>query len=193
MLPDHTHIVAPGTKHPRPNVEALRNSDTFRFDSARYCESIEAGKHDPDWLYSAWAAHAKRSRGDFDEYQVKKFEKEWSVKIGPEYHPKVLRNQGYAASASVTGDGPLPATPDRTHPRPAEEMVDADNQDLPSEVPETASPCRSSSSVEKKIAKFNIAREDMDREPDEPLGSLGGTGTDKDAEEDMGEELSHKT
>lgn len=162
LLPGHTHVLAPGTEQPRPDVNSLRNSDTFRFDSARYCENIEAGKHDPDWLQSAWVAHEKRNRGDFDEYQVKQFEKTWAVKISPEHHPKALRNEGQTAPQGIPSDSVDPATPEESGLKPSEEAKIPDNQDQcpSSDSPEPTSPTRSYSSVEKKIANVDITKEE---------------------------------
>jgi hypothetical protein len=59
----------------------LRNDDNFRHDCARYCENIELGQHDEDWLSQAWTAHEKHKRGDYDEFLRQQFEEEWDVKL----------------------------------------------------------------------------------------------------------------
>ncbi|KAL2021211.1 hypothetical protein VTK56DRAFT_7398 [Thermocarpiscus australiensis] len=80
-FPDETHIQDPGTKDARPNPESLRNDDNFRHDCARYCENIELGRHDEEWLSQAWIAHEKHRRGDFDGFLREQFEEDWGIKL----------------------------------------------------------------------------------------------------------------
>ena len=98
LLPGHSQIVLPGSDRPRPDVGSLQSNDTFRSDSARYCESIVQGKHDPDWLHDAWVAHEMRNRGRFDDYQVTRVERDWGTEIPPEYRPGTLREADKATS-----------------------------------------------------------------------------------------------
>ncbi len=60
---------------------SLRNDDNFRYDCARYCENIELGRHDEEWLSQAWTAHEKHKRGDFDEFLRDQFEENWGIKL----------------------------------------------------------------------------------------------------------------
>ncbi|KAL1879083.1 hypothetical protein VTK73DRAFT_7409 [Phialemonium thermophilum] len=110
LLPDKTHVFKPDDGRPRPNVVSLRNDDTFRHDSARYCESIASGYHDEDYLREAWIAHHARDEGLLDDYLVSKFESEWEIELPQEIYPKSLR---CAADVSLsktmeqdTGGGP---------------------------------------------------------------------------------------
>ena len=91
FFPDNTHILDAGTEKARPDANSLRNDNNFRHDCARYSENIELGKHDPDWLRDAWAAHIKRNRGDYDEHLVRQFEKDWGVQLPEELYPRNLR------------------------------------------------------------------------------------------------------
>ncbi|KAH8888854.1 hypothetical protein GQ53DRAFT_748766 [Thozetella sp. PMI_491] len=93
FFPDGTHIMHAGTDGARPNVTSLRNDNHFRHDCVRYCENLELGKHDPDWLRSAWIAHARRNRGDFDDHMVTTFEENWGVELPEEHYPKSLRSK----------------------------------------------------------------------------------------------------
>ncbi len=92
LLPDDTHVVNPGTEDAHPNTDSLRNDNNFRHDCARYCEDIELGKHDPDWLREAWIAHTRRNRGDFDDHIVQQFEADWDVELPEAHYPKALRD-----------------------------------------------------------------------------------------------------
>jgi hypothetical protein len=64
------------------------NDDSFRSDCAEYTENISQGKHDSEWLSSAWVAHERRKLGDFDEYLLNKFEEDWGVEL-----PQELKEQ----------------------------------------------------------------------------------------------------
>ncbi|KAJ4306543.1 hypothetical protein N0V88_001347 [Collariella sp. IMI 366227] len=87
-FPDETHIKDASTSDPRPNTVSLRNDDNFRYDCARYCENIELGRHDEEWLYQAWVAHEEHRRGDFDEFLREKFEEDWEVQLPHASKPK---------------------------------------------------------------------------------------------------------
>lgn len=84
LFPDQRHIRAGEDGAPQPNMESLMNDDSFRYDCAAYTESLAQGRHDPDWLAQAWAAHERRKAGDFDEFLRSKFENDWDVKIPSE-------------------------------------------------------------------------------------------------------------
>jgi hypothetical protein len=157
LFPDETHILRAGSENPRPNAGSLRNDDTFRYDSARYLENIETGKHDPDWLRDAWVAHEKRKRGDFDDHQVNKFEKGWSAKVSPEHHLRFLRNRNRSPAeqgdqedgTEVGSTGEKAVTPSKGQ-APASPCA---KEEQPSPEPQ------SSSSVERGIAEVSLAKE----------------------------------
>ncbi|OLN84965.1 hypothetical protein CCHL11_04017 [Colletotrichum chlorophyti] len=106
LLPAGTRIIGSGTDDTHPDFDALRNDDNFRHDCATYTDNITQGKHDPEWLDQAWAAHQRRKAGDFDAYLAQKFEDEWSCELPEDFKPKRQRS---TASASVAdereGDG----------------------------------------------------------------------------------------
>jgi len=188
LLPEHTHTLTPGTKQPRPNVESLRNNDTFRFDSARYCESIAAGKHDPDWLQCAWTAHEKRNRGDFDSYRVKEFEKSWSTRISPEYHPKALRSERserQEATQDESRNSEHPTTPNTPDTKDNRETSSSNSKGQSSKSPPPAS--SHSSSVERKIAKVDIAKEEPNgfSQPEPSRDALGSNSSSEETIEDV--------
>jgi hypothetical protein len=103
-FPDETHISDAGTPNARPNLMSLRNDDNFRHDCARYCENIELGRHDEEWLSQAWVAHEKHKRGDFDRFLRDQFQEEWDTEL-----PKERKVQS-----------PEPAGLKESTPRPAE-------------------------------------------------------------------------
>ncbi|KAM3562388.1 hypothetical protein ARSEF4850_002778 [Beauveria asiatica] len=86
LFPDQRHILVAEDGAPRPNMESLMNDDSFRYDCAAYTESLAQGRHDPDWLAQAWAAHERHKAGDFTDFLRAKFEKDWEVKL-PEETP----------------------------------------------------------------------------------------------------------
>lgn len=86
-FPDETHILDAGTPEARPNLVSLRNDDNFRHDCARYCENLELGRHDEEWLAQAWIAHEKHKRGDFDEFLRRQFEEEWEIALPDDCRP----------------------------------------------------------------------------------------------------------
>ncbi|KXX78433.1 hypothetical protein MMYC01_201438 [Madurella mycetomatis] len=86
-FPDETHILDAGTENARPNLQSMRNDDNFRHDCARYCENIELGRHDGEWLSQAWTAHEKHRRGGFDAFLRSQFEEEWGFELPDNDHP----------------------------------------------------------------------------------------------------------
>ncbi|KAM0523318.1 hypothetical protein ACHAPE_001813 [Trichoderma viride] len=81
LFPDKGHIQDAGTEDARPNFASLMNDDSFRYDCAAYTDNIAQGRHDPEWLASAWSAHERRRAGDFDKYLINKLEEDWGVEI----------------------------------------------------------------------------------------------------------------
>jgi hypothetical protein len=79
---------------------SLMNDDNFRHDCARYTEHISEGRHDPEWLVEAWAAHERRRVGDFDDYLAQKFEEDWDVKLPEHLNPK----RGSAENTASPGE-----------------------------------------------------------------------------------------
>ncbi|KAK3297524.1 ASXH domain-containing protein [Chaetomium fimeti] len=87
-FPDGTHLLNAGTQDARPNPVSLRNDDNFRYDCARYCENIQLGRHDEEWLSQAWVAHEKHQRGDYDQFLRERFEEDWETKLPAENKPE---------------------------------------------------------------------------------------------------------
>lgn len=87
LFPDDQHILAAGTDQAQPDFVSLMNDDSFRHDCTAYVENIAQGRHDVEWLESAWSAHQRRKIGDFDEHLEKKFEEEWGVDVPAEMKP----------------------------------------------------------------------------------------------------------
>ncbi|KAF5573637.1 hypothetical protein FPANT_12224 [Fusarium pseudoanthophilum] len=88
LFPDSQHILNPGMEDACPDFASLMNDDSFRYDCAAYTENIAQGRHDPEWLAHAWAAHERRKMGDFDEFLDNKFRDEWDVELPPELKTK---------------------------------------------------------------------------------------------------------
>ncbi|RGP66855.1 hypothetical protein FLONG3_8727 [Fusarium longipes] len=88
LFPDSQHILGAGTEDACPDFASLMNDDSFRYDCAAYVENIAQGRHDPEWLAQAWAAHERRKMGDFDEYLDSKFKNDWDVDLPPELKKK---------------------------------------------------------------------------------------------------------
>ncbi|CEI69774.1 hypothetical protein FVEN_g7355 [Fusarium venenatum] len=84
LFPDSQHILGAGTEDACPDFASLMNDDSFRYDCAAYTENIAQGRHDPEWLAQAWAAHERRKMGDFDEHLDSKFKDDWNVDLPPE-------------------------------------------------------------------------------------------------------------
>ncbi|KAF5026617.1 hypothetical protein F66182_1290 [Fusarium sp. NRRL 66182] len=85
LFPDPQYILRSGTEDACPDFASLMNDDSFRHDCAAYTENIAQGRHDPEWLAQAWAAHERREAGDFDDYLDNKFNDEWEVELPPEF------------------------------------------------------------------------------------------------------------
>ncbi|KAK3373995.1 Asx homology domain-containing protein [Lasiosphaeria ovina] len=117
-FPDKMHILDSGTEAARPNPESLRNDDNFRHDCTRYCENLELGRYDDDWLYQAWTAHEKHKRGDFDRHLQRRFEEDWRMKLPEDHLPSRLhRQQNHEESLSgssrePSGEAASPSNPD---------------------------------------------------------------------------------
>lgn len=104
LFPDNQHVLAIGSEDARPDLVSLMNDDSFRHDCAAYVENIAQGRHDVEWLASAWAAHERRKAGDFDEYLENKFEEEWGIELPPEMKTNrggLFTNGGPAGSQAV--------------------------------------------------------------------------------------------
>ncbi|RSL76509.1 hypothetical protein CEP51_009905 [Fusarium floridanum] len=93
LFPDSQHILGSGAEA-CPDLGSLMNDDSFRYDCAAYTEHIAQGRHDPEWLAQAWAAHERRKAGDYDEYLDNKFINDWEVELPPE----LKTSRGPAAS-----------------------------------------------------------------------------------------------
>jgi hypothetical protein len=123
-FPDETHLLDAGTQDARPNPASLRNDDNFRYDCARYCENIELGRHDEEWLSQAWVAHEKHKRGDYDEFLRERFEAEWETKLPTEnktedpQSDKVLKQE-----ATKSSEGSPRGAEETTTPRPARQST----------------------------------------------------------------------
>ncbi|KAK0727980.1 Asx homology domain-containing protein [Lasiosphaeria miniovina] len=117
-FPDKMHILDSGTEAARPNPESLRNDDNFRHDCTRYCENLELGQYDDDWLYQAWTAHEKHKRGDFDRHLQRRFEEDWRMKLPEDHLPSRLhRQQNHeeslpGSSREPSGEAASPKNPD---------------------------------------------------------------------------------
>ncbi|KAH6955221.1 hypothetical protein HG530_009106 [Fusarium avenaceum] len=115
LFPDSQHILSAGTEDARPDFASLMNDDTFRYDCAAYTENIVQGRHDPEWLEQAWAAHERRKMGDFDEYLDDKFKDEWEVELPPELKthrkPTISKEE---SDVKMGGVEPVPNANDST-------------------------------------------------------------------------------
>ncbi|KAK4241260.1 Asx homology domain-containing protein [Achaetomium macrosporum] len=87
-FPTDAHILEAGTPDARPNLVSLCNDDNFRHDCARYCENLELGWHDEEWLRQAWIAHEKMKRGDYDDFLRQRFEVDWETELPKENKPE---------------------------------------------------------------------------------------------------------
>lgn len=99
LFPDKGHILDAGTDGARPNFASLMNDDSFRYDCAAYTDNIAQGRHNPEWLASAWSAHERRKAGDFDAHLMDKLEEEWGVTI-----PEEMKIRRTAAEAEVAAE-----------------------------------------------------------------------------------------
>ncbi|KAI0598076.1 Asx homology domain-containing protein [Biscogniauxia sp. FL1348] len=80
-FPDEQEILDAGTEDARPDFAALRNNNSFRHDVARYQENLAQGRHDPEWIRQALAAHRKRELGLYDEFLARRFIEDWGMKM----------------------------------------------------------------------------------------------------------------
>ncbi|KAH6640913.1 Asx homology domain-containing protein [Chaetomium tenue] len=118
-FPDETHLLDAGTQDARPNPASLRNDDNFRYDCARYCENIQLGRHDEEWLSQAWVAHEKHKRGDYDQFLRERFEDEWETKLPAEHKTKDPESdEGLEQGVTETSEGPPLDAEGTTTPRP---------------------------------------------------------------------------
>ncbi|KAL7958931.1 Asx homology domain-containing protein [Trichoderma compactum] len=107
LFPDKGHILDSGTEDARPNFASLMNDDSFRYDCAAYTENIAEGRHDPEWLASAWSAHERRKAGDFDKHLMDKLEQDWGVEIPEEMRiRRDLPETEKKTNGSANGDAP---------------------------------------------------------------------------------------
>ncbi|KAI0470813.1 Asx homology domain-containing protein [Xylariaceae sp. FL0804] len=72
-------ILEAGTPAARPDVSALRSNDDFRHDVAQYQQHLRQGRHDPEWIVQAQAAHERRAAGFYDDFTDGVFEEDWAV------------------------------------------------------------------------------------------------------------------
>ncbi|XWX00169.1 hypothetical protein V2A60_008189 [Cordyceps javanica] len=93
LFPDQSHIRTAEDGTAQPDMASLMNDDSFRYDCAAYTQNLAQGRHDPEWLAQAWAAHERRKAGDFKEFLRTKFETDWEVKLPPEVEPDVDQHQ----------------------------------------------------------------------------------------------------
>ncbi|CAM1508074.1 Fc.00g049220.m01.CDS01 [Cosmosporella sp. VM-42] len=105
LFPDDQHILSAGIQDARPDFVSLMNDDSFRHDCAAYVENIRQGRHDPEWLASAWAAHERRKIGDFDEFLENKFREEWEIDLPPEFKPVRARVALNEIEVKVSDEG----------------------------------------------------------------------------------------
>ncbi|AEO56402.1 hypothetical protein MYCTH_2301285 [Thermothelomyces thermophilus ATCC 42464] len=108
--PDGTPILDAGTEAARPDLASLANDDNFRYDCVRYCENIELGRHDEEWLRQAWVAHEKHKRGDYDDFLREQFEEDWGIQMPVE--SKAQESEPPDAYKDVTTDAACPTPPD---------------------------------------------------------------------------------
>ncbi|KAH7318322.1 Asx homology domain-containing protein [Stachybotrys elegans] len=80
LLPEKSYITRENGQE-APNINLLRCDDGFRHDCAYYTNNILEGRHDPEWLASAWAAHERRMAGEYNDYLDRKFEENWGVSL----------------------------------------------------------------------------------------------------------------
>ncbi|RSM15354.1 hypothetical protein CEP52_000765 [Fusarium oligoseptatum] len=103
LFPDSQHILGSGAEA-CPDLGSLMNDDSFRYDCAAYTEHIAQGRHDPEWLAQAWAAHERRKAGDYDEYLDNKFINDWEVEL-----PSELKTHRGPATSGHDSDATIDA------------------------------------------------------------------------------------
>ncbi|PHH83946.1 hypothetical protein CDD83_2740 [Cordyceps sp. RAO-2017] len=88
LFPDEGHVLGAGSDQARPNFASLMSDDGVRNDCVAYVDDLAAARHDPVWLADAWAAHASRAAGAYDDFLRAKFEAEWSVELPAALRPR---------------------------------------------------------------------------------------------------------
>ncbi len=91
---------------------SLMNDDNFHHDCARYVEDLQNGFHDKEWLEQAFEAHEMRNAGVFDEFLMRRFEKDWDVRLPDDLNPAA----------------PTAATPSSLPPLAAEQDGDGESE-----------------------------------------------------------------
>jgi hypothetical protein len=104
-------VLDTGTDKARPNVAALKNNNNFRHDIARYQEDLREGRHDPEWIRQAQAAHRKRALGIYDEYLAARFEEDWGMQMPSEMTPQIKQEGGFPLSRADPARTPAPSDP----------------------------------------------------------------------------------
>ncbi|KAM0343679.1 hypothetical protein ACHAPU_008270 [Fusarium lateritium] len=135
LLPDSQHILGAGTEDACPDFASLMNDDTFRHDCAAYTENISQGRHDPEWLEQAWAAHERRKMGDFDEYLDNRFKDEWDVELPSELRtnrkPVMTKEE---SDVKMEGTDPVPNENDNNVNASLKDDA-MDKKEIPNSVP----------------------------------------------------------
>lgn len=135
LFPRQSMVLEAGTDAARPDIAAMMNDDAFRGDCADYTEHIAQGRHDHDWLVSAYKAHERRSVGDFDEFLVQKVYDDWGAELPDDFKPRrppgvqngselQEKSEAYGVNGAIEKDASEPAT--LSHVEEADQvMVDA--------------------------------------------------------------------
>jgi hypothetical protein len=169
---------------------SLRNDNNFRHDCSQYTDNIKTGKHDEQWLHEAWVAHQKRKRGDYDDFDVQKFERDWGIALPPEHHPKrrcLEEGQETASTTATTTptskDNPAEESPDELggdSPAASNSLTAIAKPTSPAAVSEPHSHHSESSTVGRSFAEVHIANGASDElsdcanaVADTPAGSHG--------------------
>ena len=90
----------------RPDINALRNDDTFRHDCATYIGHLADGHFERDWLESAWVASQLRKMGEFDDYLIRKFEEDWAEEVPEDMKPRREVKMDEVTGGPVEGGKP---------------------------------------------------------------------------------------
>ena len=124
LFPDNQHILSAGTDQAQPDFVSLMNDDSFRYDCAAYVENMAQGRHDLEWLASAWSAHEQRKTGDFDEFLESKFEEEWGVEV-----PENMKANRAASGAPSSSLSTAPSATDEIVVKTTQERAAGDQDD----------------------------------------------------------------
>ncbi|KAL2266553.1 hypothetical protein VTJ83DRAFT_5905 [Remersonia thermophila] len=130
-FPDGTPLLDAGTPAARPDTTSLRNDDNFRHDCARYCEGIQLGQHDEEWLAQAWTAHEKHRLGHYDGFLREQFEEEWSIKLPAPAPPEGSGEPSGSGTMESPPGPPRPAGHDALSPSATHEAAASGEQALP--------------------------------------------------------------